>query len=141
MQGCGKGTSSNGVRRGDVAGCGHKALSVNTLNCDCDTQVLDCVKASPYIKSISLVSSQQTFSRLGIVQTLCDDDTGMWRSGRLRAMRLLDGGRDGHRVPFLPRDHPRRPQPESRQVIKVKPKSVIWPTFQSVSSFLGLFMP
>jgi len=47
-------------------------------------------------------------------------DTGMRRGGRLRAMRLLDGGRDGCRVPFLPRDHPRRPRPESRQVIKIK---------------------
>ena len=27
--------------------------TVNTLNCDCVTQVLDYVKASPYIKSIS----------------------------------------------------------------------------------------
>ena len=37
--------------------CGHKALSVdmsvNRLNCDCVTQVLDYVKESPYIKSIS----------------------------------------------------------------------------------------
>ena len=41
----------------NVAGCGHKALSVamsvNRLNCDSVTEVLDYVKASPYIKSIS----------------------------------------------------------------------------------------
>ena len=48
-------------------------------------------------------------------------DTGMRRGGRLRAIWLLDGGRDGRRVPFLPRDHPRRPRPESRQIIRVNP--------------------
>ena len=139
----------------NVAGCGHKALSVamsvNRLNCDSVAQVLDYVKASPYIKSISFnfhtpfpgtesLTHHHPLQEEGlpsdehqgwpdpheaarIHQALLDNqlcaprrleapDTGMRRSGRLRAMRLLDGGRDGRGVPFLPRDHPRRPRPE-----------------------------